>query len=74
MCDSTTLPGWGMHVDGAAALIQVRGHGMLNSPLSRSLFFFVRKSVVSMVTDSSIPHPSDVLLIGVKSCANLETD
>jgi hypothetical protein len=47
MFDSNTLPAWGSHVDGAAALVKIRGHMELTSPLSRSLFSFVRKNVVS---------------------------
>jgi hypothetical protein len=46
MFDSKALLAWGAHVDGAAALVKMRGYEALSSPVSRSIFFFVRKNIV----------------------------
>lgn len=46
MFDSKTLLAWGAHVDGVATLLKIRGHEALGSPVSRAIFFFVRKNVV----------------------------
>ncbi|KAH6874444.1 hypothetical protein B0T10DRAFT_586429 [Thelonectria olida] len=44
--NQNTPPAWGAHVDGAAALVKFRGTSEVHTPLSRSMFSFVRKSVV----------------------------
>jgi hypothetical protein len=44
--DPNVSPTWGAHVDGAAAILRLRGVRDMNSPLGRGLFSFVRKSVV----------------------------
>ncbi|KAK2759852.1 hypothetical protein FQN54_002586 [Arachnomyces sp. PD_36] len=46
MCDSKAPPAWGAHVDGAAALVKHRANMVLDTPLSRGLFLFVRKNVL----------------------------
>ena len=48
MWASDTPPAWGVHVDGARALIKLRGISDSRSSLSRGLFRFVRKSVVRL--------------------------
>lgn len=44
--DPDTMPAWGAHVDGAAALVKFRSTSEVHSFLSRTMFWFVRKSVV----------------------------
>lgn len=54
MCDSEELLAWGIHVDGAAALLRIRGSEALSLPLSRSMFCFVRKNIVWLPLTSYI--------------------
>lgn len=41
-----TLPKWGLHTDGAIALIKMRGKEQLNNPQSLKLFTAVRTQMV----------------------------
>lgn len=47
MWSSRTPPAWDSHVDGAAALVKMRGETNFHVSLSCDLFRFVRRSVVS---------------------------
>ncbi|RDL41612.1 uncharacterized protein BP5553_01591 [Venustampulla echinocandica] len=55
MGDSEQLLAWGTHVDGAAALVKIRGNEALSSPVSRSMFFFVRKNMILSHMQTSRP-------------------
>ncbi|KAK1979189.1 C6 zinc finger protein [Colletotrichum cereale] len=44
--DPTTASAWGAPVDGAAAIVKFRGMSQVHSTLSRSMFWFLRRSVV----------------------------
>ncbi|KZL67593.1 C6 finger domain protein, partial [Colletotrichum tofieldiae] len=44
--DPDTTPAWGAHIDGAAALVKFRGISEVHSSVSRSMFWFIRRSVV----------------------------
>ena len=43
-----TLPKWGLHTDGAIALIKMRGKEQLENPDSRNLFTAVRTQMVGL--------------------------
>lgn len=46
MTGHSSMPSaWGAHVDGALALLKLRANH-LDSPLSRSIYFFILKNVV----------------------------
>ncbi|CEI70787.1 unnamed protein product [Fusarium venenatum] len=86
--DPDTTQSWGAHVDGAAALVKFRSTIEAHSPLSRSMFGFVRKSVVighmqicrpideifcaSDVTASSDKSPEDQLMAMAAKIPNLQ--
>jgi len=46
MFDSEALTAWGSHVDGAAALLRVRGKELLTTELQCKMFLFIRRSAV----------------------------
>ncbi|KAH7127954.1 C6 zinc finger protein [Dactylonectria estremocensis] len=55
--DSNEPPAWGAHVDGAAAVMKLRTKNKLHTSVSRSLFFFIKKSVV--LSHMQISQPVD---------------
>ncbi|KAH7176944.1 C6 zinc finger protein [Dactylonectria macrodidyma] len=54
---SGETPAWGAHVDGAAAVMKLRTENKLHTSVSRSLFFFIKKSVV--ISHMQISRPVD---------------
>ncbi|KAF4636114.1 hypothetical protein G7Y89_g1971 [Cudoniella acicularis] len=53
--DLEVLSAWGSHVDGAAALLRVRGKEQLSTPLQCNMFLFIRRNAVHSHVQLSRP-------------------
>lgn len=70
---SSSQSAWGAHIDGAVALVKLRGIRGMQSSLSRTMFWFLRKGVVSL-PDVSRMHNADVVMTGSGPHADMPTN
>jgi hypothetical protein len=68
-----TLPKWGLHTDGAIALIKMRGKEQLNNPQSLKLFTAVRTQMVKLASLSRMNANTSQIISHIQRSKPLDT-